>query len=191
MTDKKTIVDTFFEEWPKWIVRITLGAIGLGAVAIFTPIGKQGMRVWDTPDQIDVVREDLSKLLELVREISGEGKITNQPPGMSYVREPVTYGQPITLHIFAGRTDVGMGCILMEMIAHFTDESGVIFAGANRKPKVQAKKEVRQIVIELDQPKGMSAGRTTLQMQLEYKCGSETVFEMTRPVYYYAMEKER
>ena len=175
------------DEAKKWVARAFFAGLSLTIVAALTPLGYKLRSVWHTPEQLQEVKTKLDGIAASLDKLTGAGRVTMQPDGMSYVREPVTVGQPIVLVLFIGRTDVGTGCILRESIPLFVDENDVQRSGERRKPTRQLGPEVVRREVELDQPGGLVPGRTRLQLQLEYTCGDETIFELTKPVFYYAL----
>jgi hypothetical protein len=122
----------------------------------------------------------ITEIKSQIADITGATRVTQQPFGMSYVREPVYVGGPIELVLYIGRTEVGAACILREIIPIFTDDNGLTYAGDPRRPSQQLGPEIvrRELVLEL--PREIPIGRATVALQLEYTCGSVTVYEMTQ-----------
>lgn len=182
--------DFVFEESKKWLMRWVFIGLTALVIAVWTPVGNKVMDIWNSPTQLEEIQETLKTMNESISALTGSNRITRQPEDMSYVQEPVSVGMDIVLVLFIGRTDAGAGCILIEIIPQFTDENNVTFPGEARRPAMQLKTNVVKRIVKLKQPSEVSvAGRVRLQMQLEYTCGTETVFEMTKPVFYYALEK--
>jgi len=174
------------DEAKKWVARATFAGLTVTLLTVLTPVGFKFKAIWNSPDQLAAVDHKLDEIAETLMKLTGDGRVTRQPDGMSYVREPVAVAAPIVLVLFIGRTDVGTGCILREVIPSFTDENDVQRAGEPRRPSRQLGPEVVRLELQLDQPGGLIAGRTRVQLQLEYTCGKETIFELTKPVFYYA-----
>lgn len=192
MPDNKTkqgLWDFLQDEWRKWLARSVIAATVFTFLAVATPFGHQLLNVWKSPEKLEGINHKLDELAAAVLAITGENRVTRQPEDMSYVREPVYAGDAITLILFIGRTEAGSGCILKGFIAQFTDENNVTLSGDPRRPRAQLSAEVVRRVVVLEQPGGMVAGRTRVQLQMEYQCGGETVFELTKPVFYYVKER--
>ena len=187
----------FKDEGKKWIARVSFGMITAILISVATPVGVKLQAIWNSPESLHAIEDKLDAraaivdgkldaIGETLLRMSGDGRVTRQPDDMSYVREPVTVGAPIVLVLFIGRTEVGTGCILREIIPSFTDENDVQRSGAPRRPMRQLGPEVVRRELQIDQPSGLVPGRTRVQLQLEYTCGDETIFETTKPVFYYA-----
>jgi hypothetical protein len=174
------------DEAKKWVARAGFGLLTLALAAGATPLGFKLQAIWNSPAQLAALDHKLDAIGETLLKLTGDSRVTRQPDGMSYVREPVGVGVPIELVLFIGRTDVGTGCILREIIPSFTDENDVQRAGGPRSPTRQLGLEVVRLELRINQPGGLIAGRTRVQLQLEYTCGKETIFELTKPVFYYA-----
>lgn len=190
--DKKQSLTQFvWEEWKKRIAG-TLFAIVLFTIAAWaTPIGHRMMKIYHTSDQLDLMNDKIDDMMNTILELSGKNRVTEQPDGMSYVKEPVYLGEPISLVLFIGRTESGAGCILKEFIPQLTDENGVTLSEQPRRPLAQLNASVGRRVMTVTQPAGLSAGRTRINLQLEYLCGGSTVFELTKGVFFYTLEKPK
>lgn len=191
MTDTPQATRQFIlDEGKKWAVRFVFGGVTIATVAILTPFGHKTAEIWSSPERLQSIDQKIDLLSEAIAAIRGEDRVTSQPDGMSYVKEPVFAGDPVKLVMFIGRTQSGAGCILREFIPQFTDDNGVTLSGEPRRPRVQLPAVVVRREIMVNQPEGLAVGRMGVHLQLEYKCGDETVFEPTKPVFYYVREKE-
>ena len=132
----------------------------------------------------------ITAIKEQIAEMSGANRVTQQPDGMSYVREPVFVGQPIELVLIIGRTPVGAACILIESIPLFVGDDGQTYAGQPRRPSQQLGPSPSRRELVLPYPERLPPGRTALELQLEYDCAGVTVFELTEPVSFTVQEPE-
>lgn len=174
----------------KWMARVVFAAFTFIIIAIWTPVGSNVGAIWNSPTQLQEMSIKMDEISAQIEKLSGNDRITRQPDNMSYVKEPVSVGENITLVLFIGRTNSGAGCVLREVIPQFTDEMNVTFPGEPRRPTIQLDTRIVRRIVNLAQPKEITkAGRVRVQMQLEYECGHEPFFEMTKPVFYYALER--
>jgi hypothetical protein len=174
------------DEAKKWVARASFAGLTVAIVAAATPLGFKVKAIWNSPADLAAMDSKLDAIGDTLMRLTGDGRVTRQPDGMSYVREPVTVGLPIVLVLFIGRTDVGSACTLREIIPQFTDENDVQRSGVPRRPSRQLGPDVVRRELQLDPPGGMVAGRMRVQLQLEYVCGGDPIFELTKPVFYYA-----
>jgi len=174
------------EEGKKWAARSFFLFFGAGVLLLLTPIGHNAKSIWESPEKLASIAEQLDELTTAIDALAGNNRITVQPDGMSYVREPVIFGDDLELVLYIGRTKLGTVCNLKELIPQFTDENGVTAAANPIKARVQLGVEIVRRKVPLTPPIGLVAGRTRIQLQLEYVCGGRTVFENTKPVFYYA-----
>lgn len=114
--------------------------------------------------------------------VMGANRITNMPAGLSYVREPVRFGEKVILVLHVGRTERGKDCEYKGSIPLFTDENGSTFAGQPQSASQQLGTQITRSIIALDQPAGIAPGHAILQLQLEYVCEGRTMFENTLPM---------
>jgi hypothetical protein len=183
----QTKASWFLEEFKKQAVRLAVLAFIAAGVWVWSPISAKISAVWNTPDRLGQIEDTLLAIVGRLDRISGSQRVIVQPEGMSFVRVPVTLGEPIVLVLYVGRTEVGSACILREIIPAFTDENDVQRAGVPTRPMRQLGPTIERTEIELQQPTGLAPGRTRVSLQLEYLCGTVTKFETTTPVFYYAL----
>lgn len=181
-------IEAFRNRFALWRDMLFLGGIISGFATIGLSVIFAGIMALWGPSVRGVAQDwlGISDISHQLETSAGTNRVTNQPDGVSYVREPVTLGQPITLILHIGRTEVGAGCALLESVPLFTDDFGTTFAGERREPAQQIGTQVVRREITLDLPAALRPGHVTLTLQLEYNCGGVTVFETTKPVSFYA-----
>jgi hypothetical protein len=145
-----------------------------GIMTIYGPYIKREAQEW----------LGITDIGEALVELTGQDRITQQPAGLSYVREPVHVGDNIQLVIYIGRTARGQDCQLLELIPIYTDDGGIVYAGERRNPSEQLGSAVVRRELSLNYPDGLRTGRTSLVLQLQYNCNGETIFETTEPVHF-------
>ena len=180
--------DAFRQRVALWKDMLFLGGAISGFATLFLSVIFAGVFALWGPSIRGVAQDwlGITDISGQISALSGANRVTQQPDGMSYVREPVTIGRPITLVIHIGRTEVGAGCILEEVIPLFADDFGSTFAGEPRNPAQQLGPQVVRRELVLNLPPSVKAGHVTLTLQLEYDCGGVTIFETTKPVSFYA-----
>ncbi len=205
----KKIRTLLWDEGVKWTVRSFYLAATAAVIFMLTPVGEQARDVWNAPtnaieseleskadrqrieketkEKLDLLDDKMDLVLQKISQLTGENRVTFQPEDMSYVKEPAYFREPIMLVLFIGYTEMGSGCILKEEIPQFTDENDVTLSLPPRKPRTQFSTTTVRRQYELDQPIGLIPGRTRVNLQLEYVCDGETIFENTDPVFYYAL----
>lgn len=184
-------------EGKKWLINLAFTICGILFMALLTPVGNQLKEVWNEPasraaadvEMIAALKEfgdTQKKMLTAINELTGDDRITRQPLGMSYVTEPVNAEDDfIELVMFIGRTSLGATCILEEVVPRYIDTNNVVTTLKPRRGGNQLGTDVIKVVIELERPHDMIAGRTGVDLQLRYTCGSKTVFENTNTIYFY------
>jgi hypothetical protein len=182
--------EAFFRSINRWREMLMLGGLLAGVISFgVTFIFAGVMYLWGPSLQTWAQSWlGVTEIKEQIAEISGTNRVTVQPDGMSYVREPVILGQPLTLVLHIGRTEVGAACILTEVIPLFTDDFGTTIAGERRNPSQQLGPQVVRRELTLPMPATLRPGHATLMLQLEYNCGGVTVFETTHPVQFFVEE---
>lgn len=167
-----------------------LVAVLAGAVALLTPAWDRLGAIWDSPERLDRMIDTQQQILERIEDLSGANRVLHQPPGQSFVREPVTQGDIIVFVLVAGRTEAGAGCVYRGVVPLFTDESGAKTPGGYKGRGRQFGTNIVRTEMRIAMPDEFPAGRATLELQLEYQCGEETVFELTYPVTFRVLPKD-
>ena len=119
---------------------------------------------------------------EKLASLTGEDRVIYQPPGQSFVVEPVVVGKTIEYIMTFRRTVRGKDCILKNVTPIYTKSNGVALIGSYEFKGVQYDTNLTRADIDLPFPPELTPGRTVLQLQLEYTCNGLTVFELTDPV---------
>jgi hypothetical protein len=158
-----------------------VGLIGLALSGLLLPTAERVQAIWNSP-------ATMSNILTTLDSLTGADKVTQQPRGLSYVREPVRKGDPIVFVLFIGRTQSGAGCRLLEFTPLFTGENQVVYPGTTRRPSQQIGPQVVRREIQLRVPEMLPTGRVGLRIQLHYECGGQKVFENTEFVFFQLLE---
>lgn len=182
MSDKPTFTQFIVEEAKKWAVRVLFLGLASFLIFLFTPFKDRAAQVWHSPDTLKIITEKIDRLTTEVQRATGEDRVIYETPGLSYVREPVYRGDPITLHLVVRRTRVGAACRLVSRTALFTDESNIASAGEPVPPTRQVTTAEATLRLILDVPPQVAPGRVTVSLSLEFDCGGKRVFDATRPV---------
>ncbi|MDF2235360.1 hypothetical protein P2H44_22625 [Albimonas sp. CAU 1670] len=178
---------------------LILGAT-VGVVALTTPLLSQAVAVWRTPQRLDValarieeaqlkLAQTVGELRNEVRSATGEDRVIRQPPGLSYIKEPVRAGENVVLMLVVGRTKLGADCLLTRWTPLFTDERNVATPGRKAgAPEVQRQigTDVTTMRIEMVPPQ-LRPGRITVVLVLDYVCDGQRVADKTDPVAYYLL----
>jgi hypothetical protein len=153
---------------------------------VLEEISDQIETLTDNHGELLQAQTELSKKLE---ETSGETRVITQGEQLSYVKEPVYLGDPITLVLYIGRTEVGQACVLRDIVPIFKDANGIIRSGNIMIPTDQFGIQIERREIIIDQPPNLAIGQTTLILQLHYTCGEQDIYEETNPVLFTIEEK--
>lgn len=133
---------------------------------------------WAWPTFIDrlredlnvVTREDLSRIEEQLNQVTGEDRLIRMPNGHSFVREPVSIGEPINLTLVVGETRRGEKCNLIEITPLFMDERAIPTAGDTVPPPAQLHSEPRRFHLNIAPPTSLTAGRVALNLSMKFSC---------------------
>lgn len=188
------------EEFRKWLARVAIWAMAAVLVYIFTPIKGQVLAVWHAPEAIaavqatqEAIRADLGRLRQEVSTATGENRVIRQPPGQSYVEEPVRVGSNVVMIMTVARTTLGRDCVLQDWIPLFTDGSNVAIPGERAQGgsvRRQIGPELVRNRVEMIPPRILRPGRIEVYLTLEYECGAQTVFERSDVVSYTLLPPE-
>lgn len=138
---------------------------------------------------VNKVKEELgiTELYELI----GANRLIRQPPGQTFVREPVNFCirdcEPINMVFTFSRTNVGKECVYEDTTPIFVTENGSTYVGTYLGNGSQYSTDVVRREIQIERPDRLPVGRTSLRLQLEFTCKDETVFEMTDPAIFTVM----
>lgn len=189
--------ENFFKSVSRWREMLMLGALLSGAISLFITIIFAGvMSIWGPSIRDNAQRWlGITELTTAIAELSGSNRVTQQPEGLSYVREPVFLNKEdgpttVELVIYIGRTEIGSACVLREIIPLFVDDDGQTHAGEPRRPSQQLGREVVRSELILEIPPTVQAGYVSLTLQLEYTCGPSTVFEQTESTGFYLIDPD-
>lgn len=142
-----------------WIVATVRAELGIERLA--------------TAASVERLAGEVSALVDGVRRANGEARIIRQPPGRSYIREPVRQGQNVVMIMVAERTELGRNCRLEQWVPIFTDERNIPTPGeraAAGPVRRQLDDELMPLRIEMVPPATMMPGRVTVYLALDYRC---------------------
>lgn len=183
--NRKWILHRALTKAADWLILAALA----GLVLLLTPAWERIAAIWASPGALDRLILTQREILERIEDLSGANRVLHQPPGQSFVREPVTQGDTIVFVLVASRTETGAGCIYRGVVPLFTDEVGVKASGTFEGRGRQFGTTLIRTEMRIAMPGDFPAGRATLELQLEYQCGDETVFELTYPVAFRVLAK--
>lgn len=149
-------------------------------------INELGLTGLATNESVEALTGEVRGLAEAVTRAAGEHRVVRQPPGMSYVSEPVHIGDNVILNLVLQRTTRGALCRFLGGVPLFTDQTNTAQAGERIPPIRQVSPEPTRIRVEIVPPNTLIAGRVELHVALEYKCPDEDgiVFDRTDVVPY-------
>ncbi len=174
-----------------WATGILFWAIGAVLLAFFTPLWVTVTAIWNSPLVLAEVQLEIAEMRAEVNAVSGDNRVIRQPPGLSYVTEPVHVGEPVVLNLVASRTELGARCILTSGQSLFTEAGGVITPGSEVRPGRQINEDQTRMRIRLIPPDSLRPGRIELYLALEYDCDGKTVFDRTETVVYQLLSSGR
>lgn len=177
----ESVLSLLVEELKKWVARSLFLVITSILVFIFTPVSEFLVAIWNVPDRLSSIEQQITDLQTITKSLSGEDRIIRQPPKLSYVEEPVYIGDNIFLVIVAEKTSLGRSCRLLEMQGLFTDESRIATPG--QFPKYTRKIDIGDIPttskVEIIPPPNLAPGRVEVYLVLEFECNGATHFDRT------------
>jgi len=165
-----------------WIAQIAFYAAGFLLLAVFTPYWQTVLAIWDSPKVLAEMQASLVEMRAEVRQATGEDRVIRQPPGLSYVQEPVQQGENVILFMVAERTTLGRNCRLTGWTPLFTDSTNVTLPGSrlNAGPvSRQISDELTKLRIEIIPPAILTLGRIELYLALDYNCEGKQVPDRT------------
>ena len=132
-------------------------------------------------------REELSidRNYELILQALGEDRAIRQPPGLSYVQEPVYVGETIVVNLVIQRTEWGSACIFEDGHAVFVQPNGIIIGGSSIPTQRQVSTDLTRFQIPVNTPDTRFIQRSELNQRwavyfaLDYECYGHTVIEET------------
>lgn len=164
----------------RWGALILAGLLALA----FKPIGDRAQAIWNSPARLESLSIDVRNLTSAVERANGDDRIIRQSPGLSYVEEPVTIGEDVTLILVLKRTALGSTCRFIQGQSLFRDTNGITLAGSTVRAQRQIGDEATRLRIDLTPPSDLDPGRIELKLTLEYQCDGQTHFEPTETVTY-------
>ena len=189
MTEKPPLPRFILDEAQKWITRVIFAAVAMSLVYLLSPLRDRLTLIWHGPDRLAEISEKLDQLSQDVMRATGEDRVIHEVAGLSYVREPVYQGDPITLSLVVRRTRTGAACTLISRTAIFTDEANIASAGPAKKPARQVGTNETPLRLRMDVPPQVAPGRVTVYLSLEFDCAGRAVYDATRPVAFMLLKR--
>lgn len=123
---------------------------------------------------------------EAINELSGENRLIREPPGFSYVKEPVVEGEDIQVILNIARTERGKQCTFVGGTSVFRGQNGRPLPGSPLPAQRQINTNLEVFTVTLTPPDDLPPGRVIVTLQLSYNCpwSSIPVIENTRPLAY-------
>ena len=182
----------FMQEIWKWLARLGLWAVSFVLLAIFTPYWDQAISVWRAPQTLQEMQASLDGLRSDLRAATGEDRVIRQPPGLSYVQEPVIQGDNVIAFLKVQRTKMGKDCRLLDWTPLFSDASNVVIPGRRAAENVSSRRattETGTFRVEMIPPAILLPGRIEVYLALDYDCGGQRVSERTDTITYRLIER--
>lgn len=142
-----------------WITGIAFWIIGAAFLAIFTPYWETVVAIWRSPMQIAAVQKELTARRGDLSKATGDNRVIRQPPGLSYVTEPVYVGDPVVLNLVIKRTPFGAKCHLTFAQSLFAEAGGVVTPGSELKPVRQINEDETRLRVTLTPPANLRPAR--------------------------------
>ncbi|MFG6083847.1 hypothetical protein ACEUZ9_000079 [Paracoccus litorisediminis] len=172
-----------------WLTGIAFWLVGAVVLAVFTPFWDNARAVWDSPATLVALQRDIVALRTDLAAATGDNRVIRQPPGLSYVTEPVRMGEPVILNLVIERTELGAQCHFLSGQSLFTEAGGVITPGSEIEPSRQISEEQTRLRVKLIPPDTLRPGRIELYIALEYDCDGRKVYDRTDVVTYSLVPK--
>ena len=179
------------EEGKKAFIRWVFVLCALVVTFLFTPLWENTAQIWNSPQVLTSISEDIKDLKEDIRTIRGEDRVIRMDPFLSYVEEPyvLSKGNPVTAHYVIGRTLLGSTCNLLSITPIYTNELGVSIAGDTVYPRRQLGTNAEKVVLELSPPRNLRVGRNVLTLELVFDCGgNRSVIDRTDPLVFMVVD---
>lgn len=142
-------------------------------------------------EDLDVAtKQDVREINARIDQISGEDKIIRMSPGLSFVQEPVSLGEPIELTMSLGRTQRGLACNLLSATPLFVDSRNIPFPGSILEPIIQLRAIPERLKAIIPVPESIQTGRVGVYLSLQYSCPFGTngaqveIFEKTDSIFF-------
>ena len=191
-------MDKMIDHAQKWFVGIIMGGMLTGIVFLFTPFFDQVKEVWATPEAlVDIqqtqvmILDQLTSLNNTVNEYSGENRVIRQPPGLSYVEEPVHIGDEIlNIYYVLQRTDLGASCDAVAGKPFFIDNRNIPIPAADIKVRnIDTNLGPLRVPVEL--PDEIKPGSVAVYIVMEYSCNGKKKYDSTDPIRFLLIERKR
>jgi hypothetical protein len=182
----------FLEEGKKAFVRWVFVLCALSLTFLFTPLWDNTRAVWSSPKILAEIQTDIRDLKKDVSNIRGEDRVIRMDSSLSYVEEPYRLGSgdPIRAHYVIGRTMLGATCRLVSLTPIYTDDTGISTAGSTKGAVRQLSSNTERVVLELEPPRNLKAGRTVLTLELVFDCGGVvSVIDRTDPLVFMVVDR--
>ena len=178
----------FLDEFAKWATRMAIMGCVLVLGWLVLPIKEKLTMIWNTPDALEGIQQQLSDIVVKLSAVAGDNRIIYEHTALSYVKEPVHVGERVTFNLVLRRTKPGAGCLLMSRTALFTDETNVPIAGDTVTPARQIGPQDTPVRLDLNVPPQVKTGRVTVHLSLNFMCGETPAYDSTTPVAFTLLE---
>lgn len=147
----------------------------------WTARARDELGVTQLQDQISL---SIAQIQDQIERLSGARDIIYQPPGRTYVREPVHVGGELELVFVARRTAYGeQHCTYQNVvIPSFIDERNIAATGTFQGRGRQYTQEAEATTMRIEMPPGLEPGRVLLTLQIHYDCQGDFRAVTTYPV---------
>lgn len=108
MSDKARHFWAFIaDEAKKWAARTIIMIAVATFVLLVAPFRDRIIAIWQSPAQLESIAAQLDRIAAELARATGEDRVIHEAQGLSYVKEPVYVGEPITVNIVVRRTRLG------------------------------------------------------------------------------------
>lgn len=127
--------------------------------------------------QIEALKADIEALTAKLDEVTGEDGYLVVSMSQSYVLEPVSLRDNVTVRYLMRRTARGADCIFVKSTPLFRDLRDISFPGQALTPPIQVSASWRRVQTTFAPPANLIPGRVEISVSLEYECNGERQFD--------------
>ena len=134
---------------------------------------------------------EVAEIRKRVDRLDGVDKIIVQDVPASYVREPVYKGEDMAVVVRLARTETGRVCVFIEGRPVYLGSAGQRVGGPPVPKGGQFRTTFDRFVVPMAVPDSLPVGRTSVLLELQFRCGAETRFDRTVPMPFKLLSHQR